>query len=115
MIQELHSSSSNTLAPKVPRHRLQLGLETLTRNIGGGWSLAGLGLGEGMTLVKAANGQVYRMSVNDVVENPKSDDVMDVDEDSKLGAFHQDSIDTIAAVNHWRCDGFPLYGKVGNS
>jgi len=110
MIQELHSSSSNT-APPVPRHRLQLGLETLTRNIGGGWSLAGLGLGEGMTLVKAANGQVYRMSVNDVVDNSTSNDVMEVDKASKLGAFHQDSIDTIAAVNHWRCDGFPLYGK----
>ena len=109
LIQELHTTSS--VPPNVPRHRLQLGLETLTRNIGGGWSLAGLGLGQGMTLVKAANGQVYRMSVTDVPADNK-DDSMEVDNNERLGAFHDESLATIAAVNHWRCDGFPLYGQV---
>jgi E1A-binding protein p400 len=28
-----------------------------------------------------------------------------------LGALHSESLDTIAAVNHWRCSGFPLYGQ----
>ena len=110
MIQELQTSSS--VPPSVPRHRLHLGLETLTRNIGGGWSLAGLGLGQGVTLVKAANGQVYRMSVSDVPADQRQDDSMEVDSNERLGAFHDESLATIAAVNHWRCDGFPLYGQV---
>lgn len=82
-------------------------------------------LGEGVSLVKAANGQVYRMMVTDVPV--KSSDgkggqdsgvfSMEVDGDqskerSALGAFHDDSLQTIAAVNHWRCSGFPLYGQV---
>ena len=124
MIQELSSSADQ--APDVPRHRLHMSMESLQRNVGGGWSLSGVGLGEGVSLVKAANGQVYRMMVTDVPG--KSNDSskqesdsgvwsMEVDgEDSKdrssLGAFHEDSLSTIAAVNQWRCSGFPLYGQV---
>ena len=119
LIQELNSSSSHP-PPPVPRHRLQLGLETLTRNIGGGWSLSGVGPGEGVTLVKAANGQVYRMSVTEThvgkTGEVKQDDSMEVDSEvdnkEKLGAFHSESLDIIASFNHWRCDGFPLYGQV---
>ena len=120
LIQELNSSSSSHPPPPVPRHRLQLGLETLTRNIGGGWSLSGVGPGEGVTLVKAANGQVYRMSVTEThigkTGEVKQDDSMEVDSEvdnkEKLGAFHSESLDIIASFNHWRCDGFPLYGQV---
>ena len=80
MIQEL-SSEPSTAAPPVPRHKLQLGLESLTRNIGGGWRLgagdtaasSSRSLGQAGTvtqsLVKAANGQVYRMSVADAAED----------------------------------------------
>ena len=115
LIQEL-SSSSSTSAPSVPRHKFQLGFESLTR---GGWrSGDSLGARSGqVNLVKAANGQVYKMTV---AETPASEtggqsssDQMEVDNpDSGLGAFHEDSLDTIAAVNRWRCDGFPLYGQV---
>ena len=119
LIQELNSSSCHP-PPPVPRHRLQLGLETLTRNIGGGWSLSGVGPGEGVTLVKAANGQVYRMSVAETnvgkSGEDKQDGSMEVDSEDdskeKLGAFHSESLDIIASFNHWRCDGFPLYGQV---
>ena len=117
LIQEL-SSSSSTSAPSVPRHKFQLGFESLTR---GGWrSGDSLGARSGqVNLVKAANGQVYKMSV---AETPASEtggqssssDQMEVDNPDSpgLGAFHEDSLDTIAAVNRWRCDGFPLYGQV---
>ena len=119
LIQEL-SSSSSTSAPSVPRHKFQLGFESLTR---GGWrSGDSLGARPGqVNLVKAANGQVYKMTVAETESRSSSDSMkassgygsMEVDNpDSGLGAFHDDSLDTIAAVNHWRCDGFPLYGQV---
>ena len=114
MIREVSSSTGGGVS--VPRHRLSMSLESLARSVGGGWSLSGLGgLGEGVSLVKAANGQVYRMSVTDTGrdEDHKTEDSMEVDNsDSGLGAFHPDSLDTIASVNHWRCSGFPLYGQV---
>ena len=62
LIQEL---SSSTPPPQVPRNRLQLNLESLTRNIGGGWNLGGLALGDGVSLVEAATGQVYKMTVKE--------------------------------------------------
>ena len=65
--------------------------------------------------MKAANGQVYKMTVAEIAasERQSSSDQMEVDNpDFGLGAFHEDSLDTIASVNHWRCDGFPLYGQV---
>ena len=105
LIQELSSSSSSP-APPVPRHKFQLGFEVLTRG--------GLRSGH-VNLVKAANGQVYKMTVAEIAasERQSSSDQMEVDNpDSGLGAFHEDSLDTIASVNHWRCDGFPLYGQV---
>ena len=112
LIQELGSSASVT-PPPVPRHKFQLGFESLTR---GGWRLGDtLGARPGqLNLVKAANGQVYKMTV---AENnspgSKTSDQMEVDNpDSCLGAFNEDSLDTIASVNRWRCDGFPLYGQV---
>ena len=126
MIQEL-SSEPSTAAPPVPRHKLQLGLESLTRNIGGGWRLgaggtaaSSLGLrGQGQvtqSLVKAANGQVYRMSVADAAEDMETggEHGGHTSAADSVGAFHPDSLDTIASVNHWRCDGFPLYGQVRN-
>ena len=113
LIQELSSSSSSP-APPVPRHKFQLGFESLTR---GGWrSGDSLGARQGhVNLVKAANGQVYKMTVAETAasERQSSPDQMEVDNpDTGLGAFHEDSLDTIASVNHWRCDGFPLYGQV---
>ena len=67
--------------------------------------------------MKAANGQVYKMTVAETpapeTGGQSSSDQMEVDNpDSGLGAFHEDSLNTIAAVNRWRCDGFPLYGQV---
>ena len=114
LIQEVSSSSSSSVPP-VPRHKFQLGFESLTR---GGWrSGDSLGARPGqVNLVKAANGQVYKMTV---AETAASSDQMEVDttdsRDSGLGALHEDSVDTIAAVNRWRCDGFPLYGQVRKS
>ena len=109
MIQELSSSSPAT---RIPRNRLQLNLESLTRHIGGGWNLGGLSLGDGVSLVKAANGQVYKMTVRD---RPSGEDKLDTNlqpTPGTSGAFHPESLETIASVNHWRCDGFPLYGQV---
>ena len=119
LIQEL---SSSTPAPQVPRNRLHLNLESLTRNIGGGWNLGGLALGDGVSLVKAANGQVYKMTVKEASQTtqPAKVDTNLQPETSSgatgatgaTGAFHPESLETIASVNHWRCDGFPLYGQV---
>ena len=111
LIQELSSSSP---APQVPRNRLHLNLESLTRNIGGGWNLGGLALGDGVSLVKAANGQVYKMTVKDSQTPLAKVDTNLQSETSSVatGAFHPESLETIASVNHWRCDGFPLYGQV---
>ena len=110
LIQELSSSSSSP-APPVPRHKFQLGFESLTRA-----GLGSLGSRPGhVNLVKAANGQVYKMTVAEIAasERQSSSDQMEVDNpDIGRGAFHEDSLDTIASVNHWRCDGFPLYGQV---
>ena len=110
MIQELSSSSP---AARIPRNRLQLNLESLTRNIGGGWNLGGLNLGDGVSLVKAANGQVYKMTVRErSAGEEKQDTNLQPSASGTSGAFHPESLDTIASVNHWRCGGFPLYGQV---
>ena len=111
LIQEL---SSSTPPPQVPRNRLQLNLESLTRNIGGGWNLGGLALGDGVSLVKAANGQVYKMTVKESqTAGGKVDTNLQPETSSgATGAFHPESLETIASVNRWRCDGFPLYGQV---
>ena len=125
LIQEL---SSSTPAPQVPRNRLHLNLESLTRNIGGGWNLGGLALGDGVSLVKAANGQVYKMTVKESQNaGGKVDTNLQPETSSAtsgatgalgalgaLGAFHPESLETIASMNHWRCDGFPLYGQVSS-
>ena len=107
LIQELSSSSP---PPQIPRNRLQLSLESLTRNIGGGWNLGGLALGDGVSLVKAANGQVYKMTVKESQTAPAKVDT-NLQSADTVGAFHPESLETIASVNHWRCDGFPLYGQ----
>ena len=107
LIQELSSSSP---PPQIPRNRLQLSLESLTRNIGGGWNLGGLALGDGVSLVKAANGQVYKMTVKESQTAPAKVDT-NLQSADTVGAFHPESLQTIASVNHWRCDGFPLYGQ----
>ena len=112
LIQELSSSSSSP-APPVPRHKFQLGFESLTR--GGLRTIDSLGGRPHVNLVRAANNQVYKLTVAEIAasERQSSSDQMEVDNpDSGLGAFHEDSLDTIASVNHWRCDGFPLYGQV---
>ena len=114
LIQEL---SSSTPPPQIPRNRLQLNLESLTRNIGGGWNLGGLALGDGVSLVKAANGQVYKMTVKESqTSGGKVDTNLQPETSSAAsgatGAFHPESLETIASVNRWRCDGFPLYGQV---
>ena len=113
LIQELSSSSP---APQPPRNRLQLNLESLTRNIGGGWNLGGLAIGDGVSLVKAANGQVYKMTVKEASQTSqaaKVDTNLQPETSSgATGAFHPESLETIASMNHWRCDGFPLYGQV---
>ena len=110
LIQELSSSSP---APQVPRNRLHLNLESLTRNIGGGWNLGGLALGDGVSLVKAANGQVYKMTVKESQTAGGKVDT-NLQPETSSGAFHPESLETIASMNHWRCDGFPLYGQVGS-
>ena len=113
LIQELSSSSP---APQPPRNRLQLNLESLTRNIGGGWNLGGLAIGDGVSLVKAANGQVYKMTVKEASQTLKPTKVdtnlQPETSSGATGAFHPESLETIASMNHWRCDGFPLYGQV---
>ena len=115
LIQELSSSSP---APQPPRNRLQLNLESLTRNIGGGWNLGGLAIGDGVSLVKAANGQVYKMTVKEASQTSqaaKVDTNLQPETSSgATGAFHPESLETIASMNHWRCDGFPLYGQVSS-
>ena len=76
-----------------------------------------------MSLVKAANGQVYKMTVKESqTAGGKVDTNLQRPETSSaasgatgaLGAFHPESLETIASMNHWRCDGFPLYGQVSS-
>ena len=113
LIQEL---SSSTPAPQVPRNRLHLNLESLWCGVGGGWNLGELPLGDGVSLVKAANGQVYKMTVKEASQTSqaaKVDTNLQPETSSgATGAFHPESLETIASMNHWRCDGFPLYGQV---
>ena len=93
--------------PPVPRNKLQFSLEGMSRGVGG-WAVGGLG--EGVSLVRAANGQVYKVATSETSSRKsasKSSSHL-----KSLGALHPESIETIAAVNHWRCDGFPLYGQV---
>ena len=66
-----------------------------------------------MSLVKAANGQVYKMTVKEGQTQTSGGKVdTNLQPETSLGAFHPESLETIASVNHWRCDGFPLYGQV---
>merc|ERR1719318_1883447 len=64
---------------------------------------------EGVSLVRAANGQVYKVATSETPGTKPSN--KPCSRLSALGALHPSSIETIAAVNHWRCDGFPLYGQ----
>ena len=92
--------------PPVPRNKLQLSLEGMSRGVGG-WTVGGLG--EGVSLVRAANGQVYKVATSE----PQSTGSSRLPNSSlSLGALHPESLETIAAINHWRCSGFPLYGQV---
>ena len=68
------------------------------------------GLPEGASLVRAANGAVYRVSATPAL--PTASPVpAPTTSSTGLGAFHEESLQTVAAVNRWRCDGFPLYGQ----
>ena len=89
----------------VPRNKLAFTLEPVTRAVGG-WAVGGLG--EGVSLVRAGNGQVYK--VGGRPGHQGASEVPTGDSQAGLGALHPESVDTIAAVNRWRCDGFPLYG-----
>jgi len=91
--------------PPVPRNKLQLSLEGMSRGVGG-WTVGGLG--EGVSLVRAANGQVYKVATSE----PQSTGSSRLPNSSlSLGALHPESLETIAAINQWRCSGFPLYGQ----
>jgi len=106
LIAELPLASRSSGPPPVPRNKLQFSLEGMSRGVGG-WAVGGLG--EGVSLVRAANGQVYKVATSETSTSKaaaKSSSRL-----SALGALHPESLDTIAAVNHWRCDGFPLYGQ----
>ena len=110
LIAELPLASRSSGPPPVPRNKLQFSLEGMSRGVGG-WAVGGLG--EGVSLVRAANGQVYKVATSETSTSKaaaKSSSRL-----SALGALHPESLDTIAAVNHWRCDGFPLYGQVSKT
>ena len=103
LITELPDARLKVIA--VPRNKLAFTLEPVTRAVGG-WAVGGLG--EGVSLVRAGNGQVYKVG-----GRPGQQEAPEVPTDASqagLGALHPESVDTIAAVNRWRCDGFPLYG-----
>ena len=59
------------------------------------------------------NGLVYKMTVKEgQTAGGKQDTNLGAETSSgALGAFHPESLETIASVNRWRCDGFPLYGR----
>jgi E1A-binding protein p400 len=92
-------------AAAVPRHKLTFTLEPVTRAVGG-WAVGGLG--EGVSLVRAGNGQVYKVGGR---PGGATAPASRPGREPGLGALHADSVETIAAVNRWRCDGYPLYGK----
>ena len=92
-------------AVAAPRNKLSFTLEPVTRAVGG-WAVGGLG--EGVSLVRAGNGQVYKVGGRPGTAKPSSHPV---EVNSEVGALHPESVGTIAAVNRWRCDGFPLYGQ----
>ena len=92
-------------AVAAPRNKLSFTLEPVTRAVGG-WAVGGLG--EGVSLVRAGNGQVYKVGGRPGTAKPS---LHPVEVNSEVGALHPDSVGTIAAVNRWRCDGFPLYGQ----
>jgi len=104
LIAELPHTSSHP--PLVPRNKLHFSLEGMSRGVGG-WAVGGLG--EGVSLVRAANGQVYKVATSEIFKEKSC--VKSTSPLENLGALHPESIETIAAVNRWRCDGFPLYGQ----
>ena len=81
----------------MPKNKLQFSLEGLRLGVGG-WAVGGLvKLGELVSLFRAANGlgRVYQVATSETnAENQQTNPTPK---------------ETIAAVNHWRCDGFPLY------
>ena len=108
LIAELPVSRVSTgTPPPVPRNKLQFSLEGMSRGVGG-WAVGGLG--EGVSLVRAANGQVYKVATSESICSKTQ--IKSSSHHDALGALHTESLETIAAVNHWRCDGFPLYGQV---
>ena len=104
LITELPDSTRST-AVAAPRNKLSFTLEPVTRAVGG-WAVGGLG--EGVSLVRAGNGQVYKVGGRPGMAKPSS---RPIEANAEVGALHPDSVATIAAVNRWRCDGFPLYGQ----
>ena len=114
LIQELGAETnapSRHFPPRVPAHKLSFTLEGITRTLNG-WNIPG-GWVEGMGLVRAATGQVFKVCSNPVVgsDPPEQDGAARKPEPGSHG-LHPESLDSIAEINHWRCSGFPLYGQV---
>jgi len=109
LIQELpEQSSSKYIPPRVPAHKISFSLEGITRTVNG-WNIPG-GWVDGMGLVRAATGQVFKVCSNplerkDTGPSPSPD---------VSGGLYPDSISSIGEINHWRCSGFPLYGQVNS-
>ena len=63
-------------------------------------------LGDRVSLARVTNGQVYKVATSEANNRNFTSHI------EFLGILYPVPKETIAAVNHWRYDGFPLYGQV---
>ena len=106
LIQDLGAPGAPARPPPVPDGKVTFTLEGITRTLNG-WNIPG-GWVEGMGLVRAATGQVFKVCANPLTRTPGQNGA------SVGSAVVTDpqALKSIAEVNHWRCSGFPLYGQV---
>ena len=119
LIQELADPTANETAknnnrnnrhfpPRVPTGKLTFTLEGITRTVNG-WNVPG-GWVEGMGLVKAGTGQVFKVCANPTTQPAKIGGKTTSTSPSRPQPV--EILKSIAEINQWRCSGFPLYGQV---
>jgi len=118
LIQELADPTANETAknnnrnnrhfpPRVPTGKLTFTLEGITRTVNG-WNVPG-GWVEGMGLVKAGTGQVFKVCANPTTQPAKIGGKTTSTSPSRPQPV--EILKSIAEINQWRCSGFPLYGQ----
>ena len=104
LIHELATSDKHP-APLVPTRKVTFALEGITRTANG-WNIPG-GWVEGMGLVRAATGQVFKVCSNPLKKGERGT----AGALTRVVRLQPEILKSIAEINHWRCSGFPLYGQ----